>query len=372
MGTWGVGLFQDDVAADVRGDWREAILDGQDSEEATQTLQASYASAIGDPDESTVFWLALAAAQMETGRLVDEVRDRAVAIIDAGDDLGRWRGGRNEKRREQVLAGLRAKLVGPQSKPKRLRRKPYYGVVFDPGDVVLLRNPSTGDRGLVYVVDRYDEREPHPVVEVLIWDGKEIPGEAELGRLTAVRVPADAGLGLDGKVRPLYFVILTWRRAEAFSPDLGEVIVKNVNREPLADWRRGALSRSSPCYTDYNLNWRRLASGIGQSWRTWFAITLTDLRREDRSGADGPAPRFVYLSRFHLADGRVVEGKMSFDRLLFDGEIVKATRNARGTSRPGGAHLWRITAIEPSASPKVEGTLNLEYEGPLPHGTDAA
>jgi hypothetical protein len=29
MGTWGVGVFSDDFAADIRGEWRDAIAEGE-------------------------------------------------------------------------------------------------------------------------------------------------------------------------------------------------------------------------------------------------------------------------------------------------------------------------------------------------------
>lgn len=266
MGTWGVAVFADDLAADVRADWREAILDGLDPVAASDRLEGSYAQAITDSDESVVFWLALAAAQMETGRLLDSVRDRAVAIIDAGADLARWDEDGRAKQRANVLGRLRAKLVGPQSPAKRLRRTPYHGVQFDPGDVVLLRNPANGERGLVYVVDRSDSREPDTVIEILVWDGGELPVREELATLSAARLHPGAGLGRDGRPKPLFYRINTWRgREDAFGAHLGEVVAKGVSRPTLADWRQGALNPNAPCYTVYGLSWPRLVSGIGKT-----------------------------------------------------------------------------------------------------------
>jgi hypothetical protein len=43
MGTWGVGVFDDDIASDVRAEWREAILEGANPEDAAATLTSSYA-----------------------------------------------------------------------------------------------------------------------------------------------------------------------------------------------------------------------------------------------------------------------------------------------------------------------------------------
>jgi hypothetical protein len=269
MGAWGALVFADDLGADVRAEWRDAILGGAKPEDATTQLEAIFAEAIADSDDSTVFWLALAAAQAETGRLLPTVRDRAVAIIDAGADLARWEEETGSSRaRAQVLERLRARLVGPQPAPKQLRRRRSYIVEFDPGDVVLLRDETRQPVGLVYVVDRYDERGPHPVAELLTWSGGDLPSRDELARLPARRLHPDAGLGLDGKPKPRYFVLSTDRREEAFGPHLGEVIAKAVERPRLADWRKGAANASAPCYTDFNHSWPRLAAALARSTRT--------------------------------------------------------------------------------------------------------
>jgi hypothetical protein len=68
VGTWGTGIFADDTAADVRDGWREALLDGLSDDEATARVVTQFADALDDPDDGIVVWLALAAAQMQTGR----------------------------------------------------------------------------------------------------------------------------------------------------------------------------------------------------------------------------------------------------------------------------------------------------------------
>src|SRR4051812_18604342 len=115
MGAWDTAIFSDDVAADVREDWRDLILDGVDAAAASQKLIDDYAPARQDPDDAPVFWLALAAAQMETGRLQDDARDRALAVIDAGGDVQRWQQEDPAlgRQREKVLTRLADKLRGP-------------------------------------------------------------------------------------------------------------------------------------------------------------------------------------------------------------------------------------------------------------------
>jgi len=63
MGAWGVAIFSDDLAADIRSDFRELIGDGLTPSEATDLLKAEYASSLFDPHEMPVFWIALALTQ---------------------------------------------------------------------------------------------------------------------------------------------------------------------------------------------------------------------------------------------------------------------------------------------------------------------
>jgi hypothetical protein len=241
MGTWGVAVFADDVAMDVRGDWREAILAGQDPAAATETLEAAYADQ--GPDDAIIFWLALAAAQMETGRLLDRVRDRAVAIIDAGADVERWQEESDglARQRAKVLDRLRKKLVGPQPTPKRLRRPPT-AVQFDVGDVVFIHNREFDRYATILVVDHYEsEGQKHPVVEwIILAEGTRVRTKDDIAQAPIWR--ADDG-------RPFLFLVTTDSRDEVFGPHIGKVGVKGVNRPPSGDYRSGIVPFGSPCVT---------------------------------------------------------------------------------------------------------------------------
>jgi hypothetical protein len=59
MGAWGWGVFSNDVAADVRGEWREAILDGADPAEASSRIIEQWCSPRGLGPEVTEFWTGL-------------------------------------------------------------------------------------------------------------------------------------------------------------------------------------------------------------------------------------------------------------------------------------------------------------------------
>src|SRR5579864_4758272 len=48
MGTWGAGIFSDDLASDVRESWRDLLATGVPAEEATARVEADYASSLSD------------------------------------------------------------------------------------------------------------------------------------------------------------------------------------------------------------------------------------------------------------------------------------------------------------------------------------
>lgn len=122
MGTSGAGIFQDDTALDVRDRYRELLALGHDDSDVIASIREGLGSAEDDEDGAVVA-LALAAVQWEYGRLDDDVRDRALEVIDSGLDLRRWEGSRLLQKRRSVLSGLRAKLLSPQPKRKTPRRQ---------------------------------------------------------------------------------------------------------------------------------------------------------------------------------------------------------------------------------------------------------
>ncbi|HTK83921.1 MAG TPA: hypothetical protein VL625_02445, partial [Patescibacteria group bacterium] len=144
MGFWGIGLFSNDTACDIRDDYRQLIEDGVDDAEATRQIMAQYGPMFDDPDDGTSALLAFAVTQSKIGRLDPAVRDRALAVIDSGGDLALWTA-ENPKlvaKRKQVLAKARDQLTGPQPARKRLRRpsQPHCGLAA--GDVLALDLPA--------------------------------------------------------------------------------------------------------------------------------------------------------------------------------------------------------------------------------------
>lgn len=90
MGAWGPALFSDDVAPDVRGDYRALIEDGVADDAATRRVLDST-QVRSAPGRQSLVWLALAFTQSKIGRLDPAVAERALQSIDSGEGMRRWR-----------------------------------------------------------------------------------------------------------------------------------------------------------------------------------------------------------------------------------------------------------------------------------------
>lgn len=114
MGTWGTGIFDDDVALDVRGSFEDALAEGLDIGEATQRVRVEYKDQLDDMDDGPVICLALAALQLEHGALQEEVRREALATIGQERGFGRWEETDEDTRaqRRRVLDELATRLRG--------------------------------------------------------------------------------------------------------------------------------------------------------------------------------------------------------------------------------------------------------------------
>lgn len=190
MGTWGAGIFANDVAADIRDDDRAQIADGMSAPDATDALLRRWNDPQRDELPGIQFWLALAALQCRLGRLEDRVRDQAVGIIDAGADLNQWKEDApgDLGRRRRVLSHLRSRLVGPQRAPIHVRRRSPMTPTHTPGEIVAFELDD-GRYLLLRVVGHSadsDSGDTLAVMELLRWIGSEIPDAATIARLPAL------------------------------------------------------------------------------------------------------------------------------------------------------------------------------------------
>jgi hypothetical protein len=111
MGTWGAGIFENDVALDIRDDFEQDVADGLNVYEATRKALEEWGEALDDMDNGPVIYLALAALQVECGEVYRSIREKALEIINSGQELERWRENPDlQPERRKVLEELKGKL----------------------------------------------------------------------------------------------------------------------------------------------------------------------------------------------------------------------------------------------------------------------
>ncbi len=187
MGAWGTKLYQDDVAQDVKEQYKESLKKGKSNEEATQQVFDDYRPMLNDIDDGPVFWFALAETQWSLGRLLPEVKEQALACIDKGTDQARWERENPKKapERKKILEDLRIKLNSPMPPMKKISQPKSYKCEWKIGDVYAYKLESDyarekGVYGRYFLFQKIGETVCYPehiipVVWVKITDGDVLP-----------------------------------------------------------------------------------------------------------------------------------------------------------------------------------------------------
>jgi hypothetical protein len=177
VGAWGTGLFQDDTACDVRDEFVDLVSAGQSTDDATGELERKWGTPHFDPDDEPVFWVALAATQYRYGRLVSRVRDRAIEVIDSGRDIERFLDAKSRSKRQAVLEKLKAEMLGPQRKPRRVAPRKLHQNDWPVGAILTYRLIS-GHIVLFRVTHHHiDKGGRYAWVEVLKGTSDSLPSE---------------------------------------------------------------------------------------------------------------------------------------------------------------------------------------------------
>lgn len=128
MGTFGKGIFDNDVALDVKDRFLELFSEGKTASEINETLLKEFSSEMNDTDDSIPFWLALADIEWQHGILFPEVKSKALECLEdvKNQSLLEAENANFTSSRLKVFDKLRVKLNSPQPKAKKYRvRIPY-------------------------------------------------------------------------------------------------------------------------------------------------------------------------------------------------------------------------------------------------------
>ncbi|NMC56645.1 MAG: hypothetical protein GYA50_05440 [Eubacteriaceae bacterium] len=135
MGAWGASLYANDCTCDVKDTYMKFLEEQYSNEDAYQQTIEKLNEYFGDTDEP-LLWYALADTQWRLGRLMPEVKEKALYWIEKEGGIALWEesksGGAGWKK---TLAKLKEKLNSPMP-PEKIIKKP----------VDFIRNPwNIGD-----------------------------------------------------------------------------------------------------------------------------------------------------------------------------------------------------------------------------------
>jgi hypothetical protein len=158
VGTWGVQIFEDDIALDVWDAWVDALADPEGERHPVAFVRELLPGFEQNPEGAPKFRIALAALELDRRGEVDgELRERTFEAIN--DDLEGWKDAFDPDdygRRRDVLDALRARLVGDGD-----RESPLLPPELRPGNETEPGTRRSEGGGGVYVV--WDHETDNPV-----------------------------------------------------------------------------------------------------------------------------------------------------------------------------------------------------------------
>ena len=187
MGTWGNGLYENDISLDVKDQFEEQFRNGKNVDEITKQLIKEFESTMDVPDEEALFWLALADTQWDWGVLLPDVKERAIQWIEKcnNKEVGKKNRLLTVVLDKRMLEGLHNKLLSPQPSAKKARKRRVYKCEWNIGDVFAyqLESELAKERGLFgkyFLIQKVDEGSWHPghivpIVYVKITKNEKLP-----------------------------------------------------------------------------------------------------------------------------------------------------------------------------------------------------
>ncbi|HYG76679.1 MAG TPA: hypothetical protein VEK08_16870 [Planctomycetota bacterium] len=108
MRTWGVGIFDNDLAVAIKADFEKLVADGDSVFAAADKLIEKYSEA-----NSSVMYLALASLQLDYDVIHPKIKKRALTAIISGNAAEAWEesGTAVFENRKAVLQELRQRLL---------------------------------------------------------------------------------------------------------------------------------------------------------------------------------------------------------------------------------------------------------------------
>ena len=142
MGALNASINGNDTAQDLKSEYQAAFF-YNDVETALAKIDTYVRSMFDESDEEewSCYFYSLAEFMWKHGILTEDVRARAIDMIDSGFGLEIWEleGTSTLNKRKKVLAEFRGKLLSPQPPKKKIRFNLHMKPIFQTGDLVALQ-----------------------------------------------------------------------------------------------------------------------------------------------------------------------------------------------------------------------------------------
>lgn len=240
MGAWGTSLYANDSTSDIRGEYLDKLRRGKTNEEITNELVEANTN-IGDAEEESLFWFALADTQWNYGRLLPEVKEKALFYLSQDKEWERWKESGQKKLLawKKTLEMLKRKLESPQPPIKKVTKYRLYQCKWNLGDVFAYRFTSnySKEKGFEgkYVIFRKVSEDTWwpghiiPVVQIYNWFGENLPPMRELTNLDLLPVCYSPSAFRKNPNKPLEYNIKVISESERAIPSENLIFMGNLS-----------------------------------------------------------------------------------------------------------------------------------------------
>lgn len=138
MGTWNVGIFQNDIADDVKDEYIDCLREGLSDEEADKKVIKNNLDIINlESYDSVEFWLGLAMIEWKYGRLQEHTKQKAMelAIDDKYLELWKDEGEKIYKARVKEIDNFIVEIQSEQPPKKKVKIYVPFQCPWNIGDI---------------------------------------------------------------------------------------------------------------------------------------------------------------------------------------------------------------------------------------------
>ena len=123
MGAWGSTLYANDTTCDIRDMYMSFLEKHLSNQESYDKLMEECSEYLEVPEDEPLFWYALADTQWKVGRLMPEVKAKALDWIEKDGGLDLWEASKDDGAGwRKTLDKLKVRLESEQPKEKKIRK----------------------------------------------------------------------------------------------------------------------------------------------------------------------------------------------------------------------------------------------------------